>query len=878
MHNPHGSFPDIKSLSEALATNVYGVVIADAQQPDLPIVYVNPAFEHLSGYASAEVLGRNCRFLQGHDRDQAARLKLRQAIEHRRSVTAVLRNYRRDGALFFNELTINPVHDASGTVTHFVGFQVDVTAREAASSLMTHLQDLTQHLAAARTQDEVFELILRDTLDALWGIGGTVLLVQGDQLQVAARRGQTGVSVWQAGNLAGPGPSADALRLNTPLFFGAGGELAAAYPQLESRTGGMAAVASAVVPVVEGGRPLAVITLDFREPHDFTPDEQHFLRTLAAQCALALDRARLAGNLEQQVQDRTAELEAFVNFTEVAGSETDVLALARRAMDVLGVLFPGCTNAYYILEENLWKARVHTPDLEAQPQLLSVIRAGMALDTPVFTRPLQTGEPTFVDGWDEEREQFAQSGLYQSVAVYPLLFGGTVRAMFAIGLKDRSRWSDHGRAVFRSVGRSLSLALERTETARQLEAQNAELLARTQALEGFAALTHELGLMSEPHALIQRALELVRALLPPGYAIFWQISGGRWQAAAQLGDVGSPGLQATVETGLPVGQVPTLDLPHQAREPLFQDQYDPAREIAPELVEHISTVATLPVMVGGEVSGILNVSLFGRRPWSAADQAVLRTTAHSLGLALERAEHARQLKAQRDLLQVSNEELEAFTYSVSHDLRTPVRHIISFTDLLRRSLPAPLSDKAERYFGIVGTAADTLNTLIDGMLDVSRASRQPLSPVQVDLDRVFAAVRHELSVAHPQRQILWQIGPLPTVPGDLRLLRRVVTALLDNAVKYSRGREPAVVRVWAEDQGHTWAVYVQDNGVGFNPQYRDKLFTMFQRLHRQEAFEGAAVSLANARRIVTRHGGTVTAHGEPDGGATFGFVLPKAPP
>ncbi|AIZ45672.1 hypothetical protein QR90_12220 [Deinococcus radiopugnans] len=747
-----------------------------------------------------------------------------------------------------------------------------------ATHLLTHLQGVTQALTTARQQDEVCDIVLRDALDILWGIGGTVLLVRDAHLHVAARRGQTDGSVWQAGDLTGSDPCADALRSNTPLYFDHAGALASAYPDLETRTGGKAAVASAVLPMVEGGQPLGVIVLDFREPHDFTPDERHFLRTLAAQCAVALDRLRLSGDLERQVQDRTAELEAFVRFTEAADGETDVLALAERAVDVLGVLFPGCTGVYYTLEGSLWRVKVYTRDLEAQPELLASLKAGMPLNTPVFAQPMQTGEPVFVDGWDPEKEQFAHSERYQTVATFPLMVNGTIQAIFALGLKDVPRWSAHSRAVFRSVGRSLRLALERTETARQLAAQNAELLARTQALEGFAELTQELGLTTEPEILIGRAMALVRSLLPPGYVIFWQIVQGRWQAAAQLGDVGNPDLQAAIEGGFPVGQLPSLDLPYQTREPLFQDHYDPARDVAPELVEHVSTVATLPVLVNGQVSGIFNAPLFGPRRWSAADQAVLKTTVHSLGLALERAEQARQLTAQRDLLQASNEELEAFTYSVSHDLRTPVRHIISFGDLLRRSLPEPLEDRTQRYFGIVSSAAATLNTLIDGMLDVSRASRQPLKAEQVDLDRVFQAARQQVSVEQPQRQIDWQIGALPSVTGDAGLLRRVVTALVDNAVKYTRDRERAVIEVWAEDRGADWVVLVRDNGVGFNPQYADKLFTMFQRLHRQEDFGGAAVSLANARRIVTRHGGTMTAQGQPGAGATFGLILPRVTP
>ncbi|WP_241191435.1 PAS domain S-box protein [Deinococcus psychrotolerans] len=287
------SAPDRWLLRQAFAASASSIAIADAQQPDIPIIYVNPAFERLSGYPAAEVVGSNCRFLQGEDRDQDARRKIQEAVQQGRSTTMVLRNYRKDGTLFHNELTLSPIRDAAGTLTHFVGFQTDVTARERTSSLMNRLQGMTQALAAVFTQDEVFNLVLRDALEALGGISGAVLLVQGDQLHVAARRGHDEASVWQASALSDSRPSPDALRANTPLFFNDVGDLIRAYPELEAQTCGIAAVANAVLPMVEGGQPLGVIVLDFREPHHFTPDEKRFLLTLAGQCALALDRARL---------------------------------------------------------------------------------------------------------------------------------------------------------------------------------------------------------------------------------------------------------------------------------------------------------------------------------------------------------------------------------------------------------------------------------------------------------------------------------------------------------------------------------------------------------------------------------------------------------
>jgi len=569
-----------------------------------------------------------------------------------------------------------------------------------AAQLITHLQGVTQALAAVRRQDEVFGIVLNDALEALGGVSGAVSLVQGERLHIAARQGHDEASVWQDRALSDAAPSPDALRANSPLFFSHGGDLVRAYPQLEAQTGGMAAVASAVLPMVKNGEPIGVIVLDFQAPHDFTPDEEHFLLTLAGQCALALDRVRLTDNLELQVQDRTIELEAFVYFTELADGESDVLALAARAEAVLSLLFPGCTNGYYALENGLWKLKVYSRDLEDTPALLASLEAGLPLDTPVFAELMHTGEPVFVDAWDPEGEQIALTEAYQSVGTYPLHINGSVQAIFALGLKNTSCWTAHQKSVFRSVGRSLRLALERTETTRRLQVQ-------------------------------------------------------------------------------------------------------------------------------------------------------------------------------RDLLQASNDELEAFTYSVSHDLRTPVRHILSFSGLLRRSLPGPLSEKTERYFKIVETAAANLNELIDGMLDLSRTSRQPLKASRVDLERLVGAVRKELSRSAPDRQITWQVTGLPTVQGDPDLLRRVMMALLSNAVKYTRTRPVAVIEVWAEEQPQNWTVLVRDNGVGFEAQYKGKLFSMFQRLHRQEEYEGAGVELANVRRIITRHGGTVLAGGQSGVGATFGFTLPK---
>lgn len=228
-------------------------------------------------------------------------------------------------------------------------------------------------------------------------------------------------------------------------------------------------------------------------------------------------------------------------------------------------------------------------------------------------------------------------------------------------------------------------------------------------------------------------------------------------------------------------------------------------------------------------------------------------------------------------LQRANEELEAFTYSVSHDLRAPLRHIVGFAALLKESA-APLDEKAKRYLETIVSAASRMGMLIDDLLALSRVGRAAMNYGPVDLNQIVRAARHELAGESPAAEsAVWRIEPLPVVRGDRALLRLAFINLLSNAVKYSSTRTPPEIHVGAtRGEGET-VIFVRDNGVGFDMQYAHKLFGVFQRLHRQEDFEGTGVGLANVRRIVERHGGRTWAEGAVDGGATFYFSLPDEP-
>jgi hypothetical protein len=227
-------------------------------------------------------------------------------------------------------------------------------------------------------------------------------------------------------------------------------------------------------------------------------------------------------------------------------------------------------------------------------------------------------------------------------------------------------------------------------------------------------------------------------------------------------------------------------------------------------------------------------------------------------------------------LQATNGELEAFSYSVSHDLRAPVRHIDGFVKLLERELPPP-TEKAAHYLRTIAASSRRMAALIDDLLAFSRTGRAPLEMRDVDLRALVEDVLRDLRPDLAARRIEWRVSALPGVRGDPSLLRLVVQNLVANAVKYTRPRDIAQIEIGAEraEAGAT-VIFVRDNGVGFDMRQVERLFGVFQRLHRDEEFEGTGIGLATARRIVHRHGGRIWAEGEPERGAVFRFTLDAA--
>ena len=242
-------------------------------------------------------------------------------------------------------------------------------------------------------------------------------------------------------------------------------------------------------------------------------------------------------------------------------------------------------------------------------------------------------------------------------------------------------------------------------------------------------------------------------------------------------------------------------------------------------------------------------------------------------LRMENSELAKRVRDHAAELEAANKELEAFSYSVSHDLRAPLRAVGGFAQMLRTESESHLSEQEKRHLDRICSSAAQMGELIEGLLNLSRLGRRPLSKQPISLTALVRQVLDELSKEREGRNVEVRISELPDCIGDPSLLKQVFANLLGNAFKFTREKENAIVEVGCQEQAGEMICFVRDNGAGFDMQYAGKLFGAFQRLHRHEQFEGTGVGLSIVQRIIHRHGGRIWPEAEVDKGAAFFFTF-----
>jgi len=235
----------------------------------------------------------------------------------------------------------------------------------------------------------------------------------------------------------------------------------------------------------------------------------------------------------------------------------------------------------------------------------------------------------------------------------------------------------------------------------------------------------------------------------------------------------------------------------------------------------------------------------------------------------------RELLQRTAQLEAANKELESFSYSVSHDLRAPLRHITGYALLLEKKASPILDETTLHYLNTISESAKQMGNLIDDLLAFSRMGRSEVKKSRTHLGYLVKGILKDLQEEIKDRDIAWNVGELPEVFCDGSMLRLVFVNLISNAAKFTRPRPKALIEIGCVSEQEEFIFFVRDNGVGFDPKYKDKLFGVFQRLHHRDEFEGTGIGLANVRRLIYRHGGRTWAEGEIENGATFYFSLPR---
>lgn len=585
--------------------------------------------------------------------------------------------------------------------------------------------------------------------------------------------------------------------------------------------------ALALYPYFEGGAAHGLLSMRSLTAQAWSERERAMFRAVGRSLALAFERAATTRELQAQNAElaaRARALEGLADLTRDLSLQTDEASLIRQAQAVALSLLPEGCALYYQPDGDRWRCRVQTGSLA--PALQAAVDAGLPFaQTHNLLLPWQSGEPHYQDRYDQDTDGLGPlTETVGATATLPLSVGGQRVGVLAVALRQGRGWTATDRAVLETTARQLGLALEGAQAQRELSRtqHHLKVVAEHAPLLLFATDAQGVFTLSEG-----RLLE--RLGLRPGQAV--------GQAATAL-FAHEPQLSEGRRLGQALAGQPTHDLMHfETRGVTLETWFTPVLDAA------------------GAVCEVVGVSLD----------------------VTERLEVQRQVERANEELRRSNAELEQFAYVASHDLQEPLRTVTSFAELLASKYSGQLDEKAEGYIQLITEGTTRMSQLLQDLLAFARVTRGAGQPQRVDSGEVVDQVRRDLAARIEEGGARLEVGPLPAVLGDPSQLRQLFQNLIGNALKFSAPGRTPLVRVSAEPGGEWWRFAVADNGIGIRAEFFERIFTIFQRLHTREKYEGNGIGLAITRRIVERHGGRLWLESEEGRGTTFYFTLPAAP-
>jgi GAF domain-containing protein len=656
-------------------------------------------------------------------------------------------------------------------------------------------------------------------------------------------------------------------------------------------------------PIISKGRIFGVLGSSITTPgRQLTEQDLRLAMATADRAALAIENARLFTLEQRRRQQLQAILEINQEITKELNLESLLPLIIQKATALLEA-DGGCLYRYEEATELLLPQAWHN-----LPPQIPISSLQLTLGEGVTGRAASQRQGLLVNDYQTSPHGmplFVVQGVTAAVA-QPLIGAGKLLGVVTVGRWLRtSPFTAQDQALLETLAHQAAIALDNAELYERERRARSVAEARAQQLAILIAISAALSSSLKLEDILQRVgPEVLR------YTHFEQLAimlldedGQHWRRAFML----FPKSDYQVWTREPVAGTRTgWVITHQ--QPMVV--HDLARETAPHFVldqrllhNGVRSSIYMPLVCGDQVLGTLNVH--SRSPGVSTPEHVdlLQEIGHRLATAIyqarlfealeqayrqrqDAAEEVRRLNKELEQrvrqrtgeLEAANKELEAFSYTVSHDLRAPLRAIDGFSRILLEEHAPYLSDEARRYLHIVRDSAQEMGQLIDDLLSFSRLGRQPLTKQLVAPAHLVRQALEDLRSEREGRCVNLVIGELPACQADPVLLKQVFVNLLANALKFTRRREVASIEIGCREAGGEVVYFVKDNGVGFEMQYAAKLFGVFQRLHRVEDYEGTGVGLAIVQRIIHRHGGRVWAEAAVDQGATFAFTLGGAPP
>ncbi len=820
-------------LNAVTSTMREGVIVYDMHRR---LLRVNPAFERLTGYAEEDV--RDQEFLQYiHPDDRAALLAEWARLEQ----GGILRDqeYRvvtRTGQIRWCASTWETVRDKSNRRTGFLGTEYDITERKLAEAEMRLDTDLfqavievQQAVTSAGLDSATVMLVIAERSMGLTGASGAVIeRPEGDDLVPQISVGVEAPRLTTAGSLSGLAIESGELQRSDDV---------AADPRIiqgQYQELGIRSVLA--VPLRDDHNTLGVLKVVSPNAGAFTDRDAKALRLLGGFAGAALGHAAAFEGRQARLEDRTRALQ---------DSEQRFKQLVDAA------------------QEGIWVADDRGIITYVNQRMVELLgyQNGTMLGRPVFDfldptsrdpgHQALRGEAT-VEGSDLCFRHRDGREVWGLVSGSPILSrDGTV--IGAVGMvtdiTERKRAEDR-----------LRRSAERLGVLHDLD--QAILAARSPAEIGRAALAR------------------LRRMVPCHRCTIILFDMGRSQAQMVAGWADGGSLPAAA---LPLDALSPIEvLRHGALRHVedLQSAESPPPFLHQLRAEGFRSVLTVPLLAEGDAIGEVNVASRSPAAFETEHRDIAQEVAAPLAIAIQHARLREELGRQTGelerrvaesgaALRAATAETETLLHAVSHDLRNPLRHIHGFAEMILLDGGPGLAPGLRHYANRIGEAAERMAAQVEDLVMLARVGRQDLMRREVNLDTVVADVVDRLQPAVEGRAIDWRIEPLPSVDADPTLVRAAVEELVGNAVKFTRPRERAVVRVRPVESEGEVGLAVQDNGVGFRMAYAGKLFGTFQRLHRPDEFEGEGAGLALVHRIAQRHGGRVWAEAEPDAGATF---------